>query len=49
MRRGSGIIIEISKDHFAGLWEDKNNGDKVGLHCPHCNGTMIEVKNVPSD
>lgn len=28
---------------------DKNNRDEVELHCPHCNGTMIEAKNVPSD
>ncbi|SER21667.1 hypothetical protein, partial [Piscibacillus halophilus] len=28
---------------------DKNNDEEVELHCPHCNGTMIRAKNVPSD
>ncbi|WP_246206608.1 hypothetical protein [Virgibacillus ihumii] len=28
---------------------DKNKGDEVKLHCPHCNGTMIEERNAPSE
>lgn len=28
---------------------DKNNRGEVELHCPHCNGTMKEASNAPSD
>ncbi|MEI3600282.1 MULTISPECIES: hypothetical protein [unclassified Oceanobacillus] len=27
---------------------DKSRGE-VEIHCPHCNGTMIEAKDAPSD
>lgn len=26
---------------------DKNKGEEVELHCPHCNGTMIEARKNP--
>jgi len=28
---------------------DLNKGEEVELHCPHCNGTMREARDVPSD
>lgn len=28
---------------------DKKRGEEVELHCPHCNGTMIRARNIPSD
>ncbi|MFD1038221.1 hypothetical protein ACFQ3N_07325 [Virgibacillus byunsanensis] len=28
---------------------DLNKGEEVELHCPYCNGTMIEARDVPSD
>lgn len=28
---------------------DKNKGEEVELHCPHCNGAMIRTRNIPSD
>ncbi|SFB01358.1 hypothetical protein SAMN04488072_105135 [Lentibacillus halodurans] len=28
---------------------DKSKGGEVELHCPHCNGTMIRARNIPSD
>lgn len=28
---------------------DLNKGEEVELHCPHCNGTMIEARNAPSE
>ncbi|WP_237049353.1 hypothetical protein [Lentibacillus amyloliquefaciens] len=28
---------------------DKNNEEDVELHCPHCNGTMVRARNIPSD
>lgn len=28
---------------------DKKPGEEVELHCPYCNGTMIEEKDIPSE
>ncbi|KKE77722.1 hypothetical protein DTX80_11170 [Bacilli bacterium] len=28
---------------------DKKEGEEVELHCPYCNGTMLEARNIPSD
>jgi len=28
---------------------DLKEGEEVEIHCPYCNGTMQEARNVPSD
>lgn len=28
---------------------DLKKGEEVEMHCPYCNGTMIEARNVPND
>ncbi|MGY0695041.1 hypothetical protein ACW2QC_20160 [Virgibacillus sp. FSP13] len=44
--KGTDEVPEYIIDEFS---VDKNNRGEVELHCPHCNGTMIEAKEAPSD
>ncbi|WP_010531172.1 hypothetical protein [Lentibacillus jeotgali] len=44
-----GGVDEVPEYLIGEFSVDKNNNEEVQLHCPHCNGTMVEARNAPSD
>lgn len=36
-------------EYIIGEFSVDKSREEVELHCPHCNGTMIEANDVPSD